>query len=316
MSSNLSLTLVTPVLNGADHIANALKSVATQDVQPVEHLVYDAGSTDGTDTVVKEFSHCTLISEPDDGAHDAMNKGIARAQGDWIAFLNADDRYLPGLFEGLTAAIENVPAAEMVMTGSRVSLISDKPDDQAGQILIERRLHKGDAIDPVRLSLAAPCLNARFFKTETLRRAGGFDNAFYVSADRKLLLELASKNIVCAEIPEILFEYGLHAGSQTLQPTPAIRRQIIEEHIRIAEHLLKDPSLPSAFPGILKDWRVFENVALEIDRPPRLRDFCHAMIRRPAIALSLARTILRKRALAKTERRSSNFRDFIAGPSA
>lgn len=91
----MKISIVTVSFNSAATIARTLQSVASQTWPDVEHIVVDGESTDGTMAVVAEhragLAH--VLSEPDQGIYDAMNKGVALATGDVVAFLNADDFY-------------------------------------------------------------------------------------------------------------------------------------------------------------------------------------------------------------------------------
>src|SRR5262249_10159775 len=81
--------------NSAATIADTLRSVAAQQHPDVEHLIVDGASKDDTMAIVRrEGAHVArAVSEPDKGIYDAMNKGLAMASGDLVAFLNSDDRY-------------------------------------------------------------------------------------------------------------------------------------------------------------------------------------------------------------------------------
>lgn len=90
-----SVSIVTPVFNDI-RVGRALRSILDQEHDlNIELIVVDGGSTDGTLEVLESYRDrlSVLISEPDDGIYDAMNKGIARATGDVVGILNADDRY-------------------------------------------------------------------------------------------------------------------------------------------------------------------------------------------------------------------------------
>jgi len=88
-----TVTVITVVRNGSAFILQTINSVHDQTYPFFEHIVIDGASTDGTQAVISSASHPQLqwISEPDLGIYDAMNKGIARASGEWILFLGADD---------------------------------------------------------------------------------------------------------------------------------------------------------------------------------------------------------------------------------
>ena len=89
----MKISIVTVCLNSAATIESTLKSVQAQDYPDIEHVVIDGGSSDGTLEILQRHRHhlAALISEPDQGLYDAMNKGISLAAGDVIGLLNADD---------------------------------------------------------------------------------------------------------------------------------------------------------------------------------------------------------------------------------
>lgn len=95
-SSDLSVSVITVCYNSAATLARTISSVADQVWSRVEHIVVDGGSTDGTLAVIDGFRPrlAHVLSEPDEGIYDAMNKGLALAAGDVVAFLNSDDHYV------------------------------------------------------------------------------------------------------------------------------------------------------------------------------------------------------------------------------
>ena len=122
ISSRLKITVITPSFNTGDDIEKAILSVQEQDYVNVEHWIIDGGSTDNTLDILKSYPHLKWISEPDKGQSDAMNKGFARATGDIIVYLNADDVFLPGAF---SAVIPSFEAGANVVMG-RVRVIQEK----------------------------------------------------------------------------------------------------------------------------------------------------------------------------------------------
>lgn len=89
------MTVITVCLNSEGTIRDTLESVASQSHDHLEHIIIDGASTDGTVPIVRSWDKhpVRLISEPDQGIFDAMNKGIQRATGDVIGILNSDDVY-------------------------------------------------------------------------------------------------------------------------------------------------------------------------------------------------------------------------------
>jgi glycosyltransferase involved in cell wall biosynthesis len=106
----MDFTIITPSLNYGRFLGDCLASVASQSGVSLEHLVYDAGSTDGSRAVAAGFPHVQWFEEADSGMSDAINKGFSRAQGKWVMWLNADDRLLPGVLEKILPMLEQSDA--------------------------------------------------------------------------------------------------------------------------------------------------------------------------------------------------------------
>ncbi len=92
MAGNPKVSVITPTLNCAATLVKCVQSVASQDYNNIEHIVVDGNSTDETLEILKPYN-VSVISENDTGIYDALNKGIARASGEIIHILNADDWY-------------------------------------------------------------------------------------------------------------------------------------------------------------------------------------------------------------------------------
>jgi glycosyltransferase involved in cell wall biosynthesis len=91
----MKISIITVCFNSAKTIASTMQSIAQQAYTLKEHIVIDGASTDNTVIIVKQFASVDhVLSEPDSGVYDAMNKGIALATGNVIGFLNADDIYM------------------------------------------------------------------------------------------------------------------------------------------------------------------------------------------------------------------------------
>ncbi|MBF0373603.1 MAG: glycosyltransferase, partial [Alphaproteobacteria bacterium] len=113
MAASPRITIVTPSLNQGRFIEQCLASVAEQGFPDLEHIVVDGGSTDGTLEILERWKDrlSLVIVEPDDGAADAINKGLARATGAIVAWLNADDFLLPGALARVVEAWRADPGA-------------------------------------------------------------------------------------------------------------------------------------------------------------------------------------------------------------
>src|SRR5688572_16101945 len=98
MSQSLPrITVVTPSYNQGPYIEKTIVSVLEQDYPDLEYLILDACSKDETGAILQKYAdRVTAIVEKDKGQSDAVNKGVARATGEIIAWLNSDDTYTPG----------------------------------------------------------------------------------------------------------------------------------------------------------------------------------------------------------------------------
>ena len=92
------ITVITVVKNGAATLERALCSVLGQACAPLEYVVFDGGSDDGTLDLLRRYDDRITYwcSQADDGIYDAMNRAVALARGDWLLFLGADDQLRPG----------------------------------------------------------------------------------------------------------------------------------------------------------------------------------------------------------------------------
>ncbi|WP_345976368.1 glycosyltransferase family 2 protein [Sulfurimonas sp. HSL3-7] len=106
------ITVITVVYNGEKHLEETIRSVINQTYVNVEYIIIDGGSTDGTLDIIKRYEEKIdyWVSEPDKGIYDAMNKGLACATGDYVAFMNADDWYEPDALEAVADAIVKTEA--------------------------------------------------------------------------------------------------------------------------------------------------------------------------------------------------------------
>lgn len=105
------LTIVTPSYNQSQFLEETILSIVRQKTTEVEYIIMDGGSTDKSFEIIqkhqKQIDFC--VSESDSGQSDAINKGVARARGEWIGWINSDDRLAPGAIEVVLKVIEQNP---------------------------------------------------------------------------------------------------------------------------------------------------------------------------------------------------------------
>ena len=120
------ISIVTPSFNQAPFLERTILSVLDQDYGNLEYIVVDGGSADGSINIIRKYASrlAYWVSEPDQGQTDAINKGLRRATGDWLAWQNSDDVYYPGTFAAVARAASERPHVRLI-TGNMVMIDTD-----------------------------------------------------------------------------------------------------------------------------------------------------------------------------------------------
>lgn len=219
----LTLSVISPVRNQERFIEQALDSVAALTV-PHEHIVVDGASTDGTVQILRSRQDPNLrwISEPDTGQAQAMNRGLARAGGGLIGWLNGDDEYVAPNVDAAVGYLDAHPEVDAIFGGMDFV-------DEHGELLRRyvpaewswrRYLFLGDYVQTPtiifrrRLLAAAPTLN------ESFRDASDYD--FYLRLLHRRRVDM---------LPEPLVRFKYHATSKTgsnvwIQQDEALRTRL------------------------------------------------------------------------------------------
>jgi len=209
-----SITVVTACLNSAATIEEAIESVRSQGYPRLEHVVVDGGSTDGTLEILERTEGLRYISEPDDGRVDAVNKGVAMATGDVIAWLNADDRYHPGALQAVGEAFAANPDA-MWLTG-----YCDIVDGDGEEIRHAVTSYKSWLLRhwSYRLYLTQNFVSdpATFVRREALADAGPLDPRYRISHDYDLWLRVARRHDPIV-LRRTLSSFRMTEGTQSMQ---------------------------------------------------------------------------------------------------
>jgi glycosyltransferase involved in cell wall biosynthesis len=114
MKKHPKFSIITPSLNSAKFIEDAINSLFNQDYDNLEHIIIDGGSTDRTIHLLSNYPHLKIISESDNGIYDAMNKGIKIAKGEIIGILNSDDWYEPNILKKVLNIFNSYPDVGVV----------------------------------------------------------------------------------------------------------------------------------------------------------------------------------------------------------
>lgn len=180
----MKISIITVCLNAEKTIEKTIKSVVEQDFKDVEYIIVDGKSTDNTLEVVSKYKDriAKVVSEPDAGLYDAMNKGIQLATGNIIGIINSDDWYEDGIFQQVNQCFEEVDA-EVVY--GRMNIHNENG--------YERTLIPTD-IQKIYYEMEVPHPTV-FMRREVYKMYGGFDLQYSVAADYDYLLRLYVKGI-------------------------------------------------------------------------------------------------------------------------
>lgn len=212
------VSVITVCFNAAGTIQATLDSVRAQTWRPVESVVVDGASKDGTQDIVARYDDVTgsVVSEPDRGIYDAMNKGVERATGEYVFFLNADDRFAdPGVLADVVAYLTAHPETD-VLCGNALY------DDGH-----QRERRRFNWVTPSNLLYGNLCHQAVFARRALFESVGSFDLAFPIVADYDWLLRVFRSGAVTRYIDRdvaVFFSGGMH--SRSLEKLQREKRQV------------------------------------------------------------------------------------------
>jgi glycosyltransferase involved in cell wall biosynthesis len=128
----MKLTIVTPTFNVAPYIEETIKSVVSQGVEDIEYIIVDGKSTDGTLDKINQYADkiSRIISEPDHGTYDAVNKGFSLSSGEIMGWIGGDDYYTKGSLHTVLKTFAQNPGIEWM--SSRSSMVAD----EHGQLIL------------------------------------------------------------------------------------------------------------------------------------------------------------------------------------
>lgn len=196
----MTISIVTAVLNRVDTIGQALDTVRGQTFIDIEHLIIDAQSTDGTLAEIEQRRTPILrvISEPDEGIYDALNKGMFLARGDIFGVVHSDDFLAHDRVLELVADAFHDPEVDAVY-GDLDYVAADNPDK------IVRHWHAGN-FSPEKLRCGwMPPHPTLFIRRRVVEALGGYDIRYRIAADYDAMLRyLVKGHIKLAYIPEVL----------------------------------------------------------------------------------------------------------------
>ena len=262
-----------------------MQSVLEQDYQQMEYIVVDGGSTDGSVDTIRMYADrlAWWVSERDRGQGEAINKGMAHARGEIVAWLNSDDLYLPGAVSQAVDVFQTHPDVGLVY-GNAVTI------DTHGVPL--NILSFGDWEWRDLLGFRIICQPAVFMRRELFERAGGMSEGYHFMLDHHLWLRIASQASIY-HIPDILAAARHHQNAKNVSHAEGFA----QETGRVLGFIRQKFTDRIA----TQDWRFIEGGALRLQgryyldggKPGKaLAAYRDAFLRRPLYTLQHAHRIL------------------------
>lgn len=227
----MKISVITVCYNSGATLANALQSVANQTWPEIEHIVIDGASTDGTRAVIERYRGglAQVVSEPDGGIYDAMNKGLRLATGDLVGFLNADDV---------------LASPETLAMVARAALAQPQADAVYGDLqYVDKnnpqrvfRHWRSAAFKPAGLQCGwMPPHPTLYVRRPVLGALGGFDTSFRIAADYEFILRLFSRpGRSYVYLPQVLVH--MRTGGASNRSLRALLRKSGEDYRAMRRH--------------------------------------------------------------------------------
>jgi glycosyltransferase involved in cell wall biosynthesis len=220
----MKISVVTAVYNRADTVGQAIASVQAQVYPHVEHLIIDGGSTDKTMENVRKYTRAAMrvISEPDEGIYDALNKGIANSTGDVIGVMHSDD-FFANAFVLNKVAQEFADPAVGAVYGDLDHVSASDPTKVV-------RHWKSGNFSKNRLRWGwMPPHPTLFLRRDVFVRLGSYDTSYRIAADYDAILRFLGKGGVRARyIPEVLVK--MRVGGESNKSLDRVIRKSREDY--------------------------------------------------------------------------------------
>ena len=213
------ISIITVVFNGAKTLTQTIESVINQTYQNIEYIIIDGGSSDGSNEIVKKYSKYISfhISEPDNGLYDAMNKGIANANGEIIGIINSDDWYENNAIELIVSAFQKNPKKK-IFHGDRYNILNNE----------EKTVQKFNSCELKLIYYGMTYNHPSMFIHKDIYDKNRYNTDLRVFSDYELVLKifLIDKNLFCY-IPKAYVNYRIDGISSKLSITEKIKEGYI-----------------------------------------------------------------------------------------
>jgi glycosyltransferase involved in cell wall biosynthesis len=283
-----TFSVVIAAHDAAETIAEAVDSALVQTLPPLEVVVVDDGSTDGTLTALEPYlDRIVCISKQRGGAASARNAALEHVHGDFFAVLDADDAYLPDRLEALTELAVARPDLDILCTDAFLE-VERRPIGVFSEGCVFEIADQRAAILE-RCFCVAPA-----YRRTTLVHAGGFDESLRTGSDWECVIRLVYGGAVAGAVDEALYRYRFHDRSLTSD-----RVRTLRDRIELLEHVGQATTLENGERAVLRSSLAAQRAYLALtEAEAALRSRSHDARRRALVAARMPAVALRSRAAA------------------
>lgn len=214
------VSIITPSYNQAAFLEQTIQSVLEQGYPDLEYIIVDGASTDGSIEIISKYAPYLTwwVSEPDQGQAEAINKGLQRASGEIIAWLNSDDYYLPGALQAAVASMQANPAWGLVY-GDVLAV------GETSQPLNLLRYQSWKLEDLMCFNIIGQ--PAVFMRREALAQSGLLDSRFHYLLDHQLWLRIAMQTQI-QYVPQLWAAARFHLKAKNVAQAAAFGKDAYE----------------------------------------------------------------------------------------
>lgn len=236
MKSSLpTVSVIIPSFNHAKYIRECVESVLSQSYPNIEIVVVDDGSTDESVEILKGYGNrIRLIRQSRSRQARARNIGMKESSGEWIAFLDSDDRYLPGRIESAVKAVLIDPEIDLIWSDFRII-------NADGWVVKEIRWKRSQSDFRLELISKNPICNAGVtVRRKSLLELNGFDERIPRACDGLAWYRLAARGKKFTHLPIILLDYRIHENNDARAFMPMTRDRDLALMIAVKDYLEYD----------------------------------------------------------------------------
>ena len=239
------VSIVTPSYEQAAFLEETMRSVLEQDYEPIEYVVVDDGSTDGSPEIIRRYGDrlAWWTRQENAGQVAALNRGFTRTSGAYMGYLNSDDTLLPGAVSRMVEELERDPELLLVYGDA---LYTDEASRRTGYL----PSREFDVVEMVRRCDNHVVQPATLWRREAWERFGPLDERGWYFFDFEFFLRFPPERV--RRIPAPLATYRVHTEAKS---TGAAGSRLARDHARLADTFFAGNGLPEAARAVAEEGR-------------------------------------------------------------